>query len=101
MKNSVMLIGYPTQPVMDSENRKASFQLVVTEWKNGSNIANTFDCIALNDMATRIVQRVVKKKRIAIDGSLRSYDYKDRLGDTHTKIEIEVSNLFVIDATRD
>lgn len=39
MRNNVMLIGYPSQPVMDSENKKATFKLTVKDdIKNGCQI---------------------------------------------------------------
>lgn len=101
MNNSVMLIGYPTKPVMDSENKKASFKLVVTEWRNGANCTNTFDCVAMKEMANRVVQRVEEKKRIAIEGGLRCYDYQDRVGETHTHTEVEVHDLFLIDKVKE
>ena len=102
MRNDVMLIGFPTKPVMDSENKKARFKLSVKEdYKNGCGIVNVFDCVGYEKMAQRIVANVNEGKEIAIDGSLRNYDYQDRLGDTHTRTEIVLHDLFIIDKRKD
>ena len=98
MRNDVMLIGFPTKPIMDSENKKASFKLSVKDdSKHSCGKSNVFDCVGYENMAQRIVAHVVEGKEIAIDGSLRNYDYQDRLGDTHTHTEIVLHDLFVID----
>ena len=97
MRNNVMLIGYPSQPVMDSENKKATFKLTVKDdSKNGCQKVNVFDCAGYGNVAQRIVSQVNGSREIAIDGSLRNYDYQDRMGDTHTHTEIVVNDLFII-----
>lgn len=95
MRNNVMLIGQPTQPVMNSEEKTASFKLAVAE--NNTGCAYTFDCVAMEKVAQRVVQQVKEGVQIAIDGSLRNFNYCDRMGDTHTHTEIVVSDIFLID----
>ena len=101
MRNSVMLIGRPTKPVMNSEENQATFKLVVTDERkvDGCCIPRTFrfDCVANGRVAQRVVQKVEEGIRLAVDGSLRSYDYQDKVGDTHTHTEIEVFDIFLID----
>ena len=105
MRNSVMLIGRPTKPVMNSEENQASFKLVVTDERkvDGCYTTNTFrfDCVAKGKVAQRVVQKVEEGMRLAIDGSLRSYDYQDKVGDTHTHTEIEVFDIFLIDKPKE
>lgn len=91
-----MLIGYPTQPIMDSERNEASFKLSVTEYNKGCQNTHVFDCIGKERLAQRIVANVKEGKEIAIDGSLRNNDYEDGLGQCHTYTWIVVNDLFII-----
>lgn len=45
MRNSVMLIGRATKPIMDTERQQATFKLVVEDSVNKTCITNTFDCV--------------------------------------------------------
>ena len=105
MRNSVMMIGRPTKPVMNSEENKASFKLAVSEsQKSGGCCAPrtfTFDCVANGETAKRVVKKVEEGRLLAIDGSLRCYDYQDRVGDTHTHTEIEVFEIFLIETEKE
>ena len=105
MRNSVMLIGRPTKPVMNSEENQATFKLVVTDERklDGCYIPRTFrfDCVANGRVAKRAVRDVVEGMKLAIDGSLRCYDYQDKVGDTHTHTEIEVFDIFLIDKPKE
>lgn len=102
MRNSVMLIGIPTQPIMDTDKSEATFNLSVTEsCKNERNewVRETysFNCIGERNMAQRITQQVKKGNLIAVEGRLRNHDYKDLSGHTHTRTEVAVSDLFIIE----
>lgn len=97
MRNSVMMIGRATKPVVDSERGQATFKIVVEDSVNKTCITNTFDCVATGEMAKQIVKNVKEGKRVAIDGCLRNHDYTDRLGDTHTHTEIELHDIFPIE----
>lgn len=105
MRNSVMMIGRPTKPVMNSEENKASFKLAVTEsYKSGGCCAPrtfTFDCVANGETAKQVVKKVEEGRLLAIDGSLRCYDYQDRVGDTHTHTEIKVFEIFLIETAKE
>lgn len=102
LRNSVMLIGIPTRPVMNSEEKQASFKLTVNNIYNGGcPTTNTFDCVGHGEIAQRVVRTVIEGKQLAINGSLRNYDYQDRMGDTHTHTEIVLSDIFPIDKTKE
>lgn len=102
IRNSVLLVGRPTKPVMNSEEKQASFKIVVTnDFNSGCQTNNTFDCVAHGEKASRVVRSVQEGNLLAIDGVLRNYDYQDRLGDTHTHTEIEVSDFFLIEKTKE
>ena len=96
MRNSVLLIGKPkSNAIMNSEEHKASFKLVVSDTSTGC--AYTFDCVTTEKVAQRVAQQVKEGVMVAIDGSLRNYDYSDPTGYTHTHTEIVVNNIFLID----
>ena len=96
MRNSVLLIGRPKfNPIMNNEEHKASFKLVVPDGSTGCSY--TFDCVAMDKVAQKVVQQVKEGRRVAIDGSLRNYDYSDPTGYTHTHTEIVVCDIFLID----
>lgn len=97
MRNSVMMVGRPTRPTMDTERGQATFKIVVEDSVNKTCITNTFDCVATGETAKQIVKNVKEGKRVAIDGCLRNHDYTDRLGDTHTHTEIEIYDIFPIE----
>ena len=97
MRNSVMMIGRATKPVVDSERGQATFKLVVTESFQKTCATNTFDCVATGNMVQRVARNVKQGQKVAIDGSLRNHDYTDRLGDTHTHTEIEIFDIFPIE----
>lgn len=100
MRNSVVLIGRPKfNPIMNNEEHKASFKLVVPDGSTGCSY--TFDCVANGRVAQRVVQKVEEGMKLAIDGSLRSYDYQDRVGYTHTHTEIEVFEIFLIETAKE
>lgn len=101
MRNSVMMVGRPTRPTMDTERGQATFKIVVEDSVNKTCITNTFDCVATGETAKQIVKNVKEGKRVAIDGCLRNHDYTDRLGDTHTHTEILVFDIFLIDKTKE
>ncbi len=105
MRNSVMMIGIPTKPVMNSEEKQASFKLAVADsYKSGGCYMPrtfTFDCVANGEVAKRVVQKVEEGRQLAIDGSLRCYGYQDRVGDTHTHTEIEVFDIFLIETAKE
>lgn len=97
MRNSVMLIGRATKPIMDTERGQATFKIVVEDSVNKTCVTNTFDCMARAERAQRVVRDIKQGQRVAIDGSLRNHDYTDRLGDTHTHTEIEIFDIFPIE----
>lgn len=94
MRNSVMLIGIPNQPLMLSE-KTASFKLAVRDDKEPQK-NYIFDCIGYGTIAKRIVSKVKKGLELAIEGSLRNFNYEDGMH-THTHTEIVVHDLFLID----
>lgn len=97
MRNSVMLIGRATKPIMDTERGQATFKIVVEDSVNKTCITNTFDCVARAERAQRVVRNIKQGQQVAIDGGLRNHDYTDRLGDTHTHTEIEIYDIFPIE----
>lgn len=99
MRNSVMLIGRPTKP-MAQEYKMATFKLIVRE-NNDSQKHYRFDCVAYGTAAKRVLSKVEEGMQIAIDGSLRNFDYEDRQGHTHTHTEIVVNDLFLIDKPKE
>lgn len=93
MLNSVMLIGKPTEDVLESP---VAFKLVVTEKirdkeTNGlKDYVQTFKCVCENEKtASRMVGRVQKGRQIAIDGSIRI--------DNEFCCEIIINDFFLID----
>ena len=95
MRNSVMLIGHPTAPVMNSEEKQASFKLAVADKENGC--VYTFDCVALDDVSKRVVRQVKEGVMTAIEGSLRNHDYTDREGYTHTHTEVVICDVLPLE----
>lgn len=93
MRNNVMLIGRPTEDVLESP---VAFKLVVTEkirdketndYKDNTQI---FKCVCENEkIASRMVGRVQKGKRIAFEGSIRI--------DDEFRCEIVINDFFLID----
>ncbi len=79
MRNSVMMIGRATKPVVDSERGQATFKLVVTESFQKTCATNTFDCVATGNMVQSVARNVKQGQQVAIDGSLRNHDYTDLL----------------------
>lgn len=100
MRNSVMLIGYPTQPKMDSGNRTASFNLSVKGEGKDKQKTYTFFCVGFDTVAQRIVANIKEGLQTAIDGSLRQFEYKDHNG-YHIQTEIVVHDMFIIDKRKD
>ena len=98
MRNSVMLIGIPTKPIMTNSYGKetASFKLAVRDDNDKQTIYN-FDCVGYDGVVQRILRFVEQGRMVAIDGKLRCFDYEDNRGATHTHTEIVVTDLFNID----
>ena len=104
-----MLIGRPgAEPEVKNfnDNKKARFNLAVTESKknaNGEWVNDTqwFPIVAWGATAERIERNVKKGKRIAIDGSLRNNEWTDDKGQRHSVTEVLVKDLFLIDFSKD
>lgn len=93
MRNNVMLIGRPTEDVLECP---VVFKLVVAEkirdkeTKDYKDYVQTFKCVCENEKtASRMMGRVQKGKQIAIDGSLRT--------DNEFHCEIVINDFFLID----
>lgn len=106
MRNSVMLIGRPAQePTIKTFNdgsKQARFTIVVTEKYNNGNgewVEETqrFDCVAYNKLAERVERYVRKGNLIALDGRLHTTEWRMPDGETRSKIEIWIYDLFLID----
>ena len=93
-----MLIGIPNQPLMLCES-SASFKLAVRDDKELQK-NYIFDCIGYGTIAKRIVSKVKEGVELAIEGSLRNFNYEDGMH-THTHTEIVVHDLFVIGETKE
>lgn len=109
MRNSVMLIGRPgAEPEMKSisNNQKvARFRIAVNETymkSNNERVENTswFNIVAWNATADRVMKTVKKGRLIALEGSLRNNDWKDKEGKLHSSSEIWVNDLFPIDVEK-
>ena len=90
-----MLIGRPTKPMAHAD-KMATFKLIVMD-NNDQQKHYRFDCVAYGIAAKRVLSKVEEGMQIAIDGSLRNFDYEDIQGHTHTHTEIVVHDLFLID----
>ena len=109
MRNSVMLIGRPgAEPEVKNfnDNKKARFNLAVTESKknaNGEWVNDTqwFPIVAWGATAERVERNVKKGKRIAIDGSLRNNEWTDDKGQRHSTTEIWVNDLLLLEKTKE
>lgn len=107
MRNSVILIGVPTQVIIKDNNnviKQARFKLKVQEtYKNSNNEfvtrCDVFDCVGYNGTTIRIAEKVKEGCELAIEGSLRSYGWQDEKG-YHQHIEVEVNDLFIIGKTK-
>lgn len=98
MRNSVMLIGHPTAPVMNSEEKQASFKLAVADKAN--ECFYTFDCVALDEKSTMVVRQVKQGVMTAIEGSLRNHNYTDREGYTHTHTEVVICDVLPLEKAK-
>ena len=95
------MVGYPTKPTMDSENRTARFKIAVIENKKGCQRTNRFDCIARNEMAKMIVSKVKEGMQISIHGSLCNNDYEDGFGEVHTHTWVDVFDFLIFGIGKD
>ena len=104
MRNSVVLIGIPTQPIIKdgkSVVKFAIFKLAVTEtYKNANNeyvtCTNVFDCYGNGKIDERIAKTVKEGKELAIDGKLRRFEWNDPGTGHHSDVRIELDDLFPI-----
>lgn len=97
-----MLIGRATKPIMDNESNSASFKIAVqSESTYACHNTYTFDCVGFGSKAKQIIEKVYGGNLVAVDGSLRNFNYTDNTGYTHTHTEIVVHDLFLIDKPKD
>ena len=104
MRNSVMLIGIPTQPIIRDEKsviKHAKFKLTVTEtYKNANNeyvtCTNVFDCYGEGKVSEMIAKLVKEGRELAIDGKLRRYEWNNPDGTRCSDVQIEINDLFAI-----